>query len=191
MKKFLAALGITSMLFAQNSADIDKKLDLILQQIQQLKQEVKAKDKEIEKLKKELKTQQKEIKNQAQQTKQEFAVKSCDKIKVLSFNYKYNDVALPYYDLKITLQNNYPKTVVFLEGNLYVEDKDGTKIMKDYIERKITIQPSGKITIKKTHMLTDELEKYLKDENPKSIKVYFVVTKAKFKDGTWLKCGLF
>ncbi|QCI28561.1 hypothetical protein [Caminibacter pacificus] len=192
MKKFLAVVGITSMLFAANSADIDKKLDLILQQIQQLKQEVKAKDKEIEKLKKELKTQQKEIKNQAKKTQEEFAIKSCDKIKVVSLKYKFKKIVFPYYELTITLKNTYPKTVVYLQGNLYAEDKDdGTKVLKDYIDRDIVLKPGEEVTIHKKHMVDGDLEMYLKDEKPENLKLYFIVTKAKFKDGTWLKCGLF
>jgi len=178
-------------LFAADSADINKKLDLILQQIQQLKQEVKAKDKEIEKLKKELKTQKQEIKQQAKKTQEEFAIKDCKKIGVVSLDYEYKDNVLPYYNLTIVLKNNYPKTIVYLQGNLYAEDKDGTKILKDFIDRDIVIKPGESVVIKKKHMIDGELEKYLKDENPEDLKLYFVVTEAKFKDGTELKCGLF
>ena len=191
MKKILLALGIGSMLFAANDADINKKLDLILQQIQQLKQEVKAKDKEIENLKQQLNKQQQEIKKQEIKTKNEFAIKDCRKIKVLSLSYKYHGDVIPYYDLTYTIKNEYPKTIVYVNGNLYAEDKDGVKILKDYLDRKITLKPGESITIHKKHVINGDLEKYLKDENPQNLHLYFVVTHAKFADGTELSCGLF
>jgi len=191
MKKFLLALGVAGVLFGADSADINKKLDLILQQIQQLKQEVKAKDKEIENLKKELKTQKEEIKKQEEKTKQEFAIKDCKKIEVVSLDYEFKDTVLPYYNLTIVLKNNYPKTIVYLQGNLYAEDKDGTKILKDFIDREIVLKPGESVVIKKKHLVDGELEMYLKDEKPENLNIYFVVTKAKFKDGSELKCGLF
>jgi len=191
MKKILMILGITALLFAQNSDDINKKLDLILQQIQQLKQEVKAKDKEIEKLKKELKTQKQEIKKQEKSTKEQLAIRDCKKIKVTSFDFKYHDDVIPYYDLTYTIKNEYPKTIVYLNGNLYVEDPDGVKILKDYIDRKIVLKPGESATIKKKHIINSDLEKYLKDEDLTQDDIYFVVTHAKFSDGTDLSCGLF
>jgi len=190
MKKILLIFGIVGFLFAQ-SDDINKKLDLILQQIQQLKQEVKAKDKEIEKLKKELKTQKKELKKQEIKTKETFAINDCKRIEVVDLKYKYDKDVFPYYYLTITLKNNYPKTITYLQGNLYAEDKDGVKILKDYIDRKIEIKPGEVVTIKKKHMIDDDLEMYLKDEKPEDLNIYFVVTIAKFKDKTELKCGLF
>jgi len=190
MKKIFLCLGMAGLLFAQ-SEDINKKLDLILQQIQQLKQEVKAKDKEIERLKKELKTQKKEIKKQEIKTKEQLSLKDCRKIKVLSLKYKYKNEVIPYYELTFELKNEYPKTIVRFDGNLYAEDKDGVKILKDYVDRKVEIKPGEKIVIHKKHIINNELEKYLKDERPEDLKVYFVLTHASFKDGTDLSCGLF
>jgi predicted RNase H-like nuclease (RuvC/YqgF family) len=191
MKKFLLPLTAAVFFFEADSDDINKKLDLILQQIQQLKQEVKAKDNEIEKLKKELKTQKQEIKQQEKKTQEEFAIKDCKKIGVVSLEYKYVNNIIPYYKLTMALKNNYPKTIVYLQGNLYAEDKDGTKILKDFIDRDIEIKPGETVVIRKKHMVDGELEEYLKDEKPENLKVYFIVTKAKFKDGTEIKCGLF
>jgi len=191
MKKFLLAVGLGSMLFAANSADIDKKLDLILQQIQQLKKEVKSKDKEIEQLKQQLNQQQQEIKKQEIKTKNEFAIKDCRKIKVVSLHYTYHGDVIPYYDLTFTIKNEYPKTIVYLNGNLYAEDQDGVKILKAYVDRKVTLKPGESITIHKKHTINGEIEKYLKDENPQNLRIYFVVTHARFSDGTELSCGLF
>ena len=91
MKKLILSALIASALFATSNDDINKKLDLLLQKIEQLEKKVEKKDSEIEKLKKELKKQQKT-------TQKKFAIKSCNKLKVVSFNYEYHNDVIPYYD---------------------------------------------------------------------------------------------
>ena len=186
MKKILitSLMGI-SFLFASNNEDINKKLDLLINKINQLEKKVDEKDKKIEELQKEIKTQKKEINKEV---KNELALKSCDKIKVSNLKYEYNGDVIPYYNLTFTLKNEYPKGIVYLVGNLFAEDKDGTIILKDYIKRKINLPVNGKVTIHKSHTLNNDLEKYLKDENPKDLHIYFKVIKAKFKDGESMEC---
>ena len=188
MKKLILSALIASALFATSNDDINKKLDLLLQKIEQLEKKVEKKDSEIEKLKKELNQQQQEIKKQEQTTQKKFAIKSCNKLKVVSFNYEYHNDVIPYYDLTIKMKNEYPLTVTFIRGSLYAEDKDKVKILQDYIERDVNIKPNETITIKKKHILTGELEQYLKDEKPEDLKVYFKPTRVEFKDREKVEC---
>ncbi|ACM93163.1 hypothetical protein NAMH_0385 [Nautilia profundicola AmH] len=195
MKK-LAILGLgAALLFGASSDDINKKLDLLLQKIEQLEKKVDKKDAEIEELKKEIKVQQKEIKKSNEEVKKEvktqLAVKSCKKIKVVNMKYKYHDEVIPYYDITVTLKNEYPKKITYLSGNLYVEDKDKVKIFKDFIQRDVDLPVGGEITIKKTHQLNSDLEQYLKDEKPENLHIYFEVIRADFADGTNIECGIF
>jgi len=193
MKKIITAILLTSAVFASGSEDINKKLDLLLQKIEQLEKKVDAKDSEIRKLKQQLQKQQKEIKTNTKEVKEEFkqqlAIKSCKELKVTSFGYTYHDDIMPYYDLSVTLKNNYPKKIVFVEGNLYAEDADGVKILEDFIKRKIKISAGKSIQINKTHQVNSDLEMYLKDEKPGNLRVYFEVIKAKFSDGSVLDCS--
>jgi len=165
------------MIFAASNEDINKKLDLLINKINELEKKVDSKDKEIEKLKKELKKQE-------TLTKNEFAIKSCDKIKVVSLKYKYENDFMPYYKLTIVLKNNYPKDIKFM----FVEDKDRVKILQDYISRDVDFKKNSTIVIKKTHMIGNDLENYLKDEDPKELYIYFSPTRIEFKDGKVLEC---
>ncbi len=187
MRKIFFALVAGSLLFAANS-DTDKKLDLILQKLNQLEQKVNQKDKEIETLKKELKQQQTQLKKQEINTKKEFAVKSCDNLKVTAFNYKYHDNVLPYITFKITIKNNYPYEITKINGNIYFDDKDGTTMIKHFINRKISIKPNESVTISGQHMLVTEIEKMMKDEKPTDLKVYFDPTYLIFANGHKLEC---
>ena len=196
MKKLLILSVVSSaLLFATNNDELNKKLDLLLQKIEQLEKKVDKKDTEIEKLKKELNKQQAEIKKNNEKVKKEFqeklAIKSCKKIKVVNLTYNYHDEVIPYYDLTMTLKNKYPKKIVYLSGNLFVEDKDGVKILHDFIKRKVDLPVGGEITIKKTHQLNSDLEETLKNENPENLKIYFEVITAKFADGSKVECGIF
>ncbi len=186
MKKVVAVLFIFSVLFADS--DINKKLDLILQKIESLEKRVKAQENEIKFLKEKMKTQESKIKTQEIETKNQFAIKSCDKLKVVSLKYTYFDEIIPYYFLEIKIKNTYPKEVTFIKGTLYAEDKDRVKILEDFIERKVDIKPGKIITIKKKHLINNELENYLKDENPKNLNIYFAPTRVEFKDGSKIEC---
>jgi len=182
MKKLIFLILSISIVFASTNEDINKKLDLLINKINELEKKVDSKDKEIEKLKKELKKQ--EI-----TTKNELAIKSCDKIKVVSLKYVYEDDGLmPYYNLTIVLKNNYPKDIKFIKGSLFAEDKDRVKILQDYISRDVNFKKNSTIVIKKTHLINNDLEKYLKDEDPKDLYIYFSPTRIEFKDGKVLEC---
>jgi len=110
MKRLLfLAVGAT-ILFASND-DINKKLDLLLQKIEQLEKKIDSKDEEIKKLKKEIKQNKQEVEKQV---KTQLAIKSCKKIKVVNLKYEYHDEVIPYYDIEVTLKNEYPKKVVYL-----------------------------------------------------------------------------
>ena len=181
MKKLIFLILSISMIFAASNEDINKKLDLLINKINELEKKVDLKDKEIKKLKKELKKQ--EI-----TTQNEFAIKSCDKIKVVSLKYVYEDDFMPYYKLTIVLKNNYPKDIKFIRGSLFAEDKDRVKILQDYISRDVNFKKNSTIVIKKTHMIDNDLEKYLKDEDPEELYIYFSPTRIEFKDGKVLEC---
>ncbi len=191
MKKFLSICLAGAFLFAANANndDINKKLDLLLQKIEQLEKKVDKKDQEIETLKKEIQQQQQEIKTQQQETKKQFAIKSCNKLKVISLRYKYHGEVIPYYDLDIKIKNTYPAEVTYIQGSLYAEDKDRVKILQDYIDRSVDMKPGEVIEIKKKHIISDEMEKYLKDEKPEDLKIYFEPSRVEFKNGQRLECN--
>jgi predicted RNase H-like nuclease (RuvC/YqgF family) len=187
MKKIVFFLMAVA-LFASQNDDINKKLDTLLNAVMQLKQEMKKKDAEINKLKKELQNQNKEIKKQDKTLSSVVTAKDCKKIKVVYFKDEYEGDVIPSYELDFRLKNEYPKKVVFLEGNLFAEDSDGVKILQDFIKRKVSI-PSGKsIKIHKQHIINNDLEKYLKDENVKDLHIYFKAIKIKFADGSEMEC---
>jgi len=181
MKKILFFVMTISLIFASSNDEISKKLDILIQKINELEKKVDAKDKEIEKLKKELKKQ--EI-----TTKNEFAIKSCDNIKVIKFSYNYHSNVLPYYDVSVVLKNNYPYTLKRVNGNIYFDDKDGTTLLKIYVNRKVNIKPNETFTIKTQYMISAEIEKELKNENPDNLHVYFNITKLEFANGKTLEC---
>ena len=188
MKKILMILLVGGVLFASNTDDINKKLDLLLNKLDTLEKKLNQKDKEIEKLKKELKKQQSEIKKQEIKTKKEFAIKSCDNLRVTDVSYKYHDNVLPYITFRVTIKNNYPDEVIKLNGNLYFDDKDGTTIIKHYINRKVSIKPNESIVLSGQHMIVNEIEKLIKDEKPNDLKVSFSPTVIEFKNKKELKC---
>jgi len=181
MKRLLSILTISTLIYASNTNEINAKLDLILNKINMLEKKLNEKDKEIKKLKQ-------EIKKQEASTKKEFAIKSCNKLKITKFSYKYNDNVLPYYNLSFTLKNQYPYTISKITGNVYFDDKDGTTLLKHYVEKKLNLKPNESINISAEHMITSDIEKELKDENPNNLNVYFSPTKIIFKNGKKLEC---
>jgi len=188
MKKFLLILALISFSFSASTNDIDKKLDLLLNKLDTLEKKLDQKDQEIEQLKQELKAQQKEIKKQEVTTKKEFAVKSCDNLKITDVKYEYHDNILPYLTFKVTLKNNYPYEITHIRGSIYFDDKDGTTFIKHFIDRKVDIKPGESIIISAQHMIITDIEKEIKDENSKNLKVYFSPTIVDFKNVPELKC---
>ncbi len=188
MKKIVALFILGVFLFASQNSDIDKKLDLILNKMNQMEKKLNMKDAEIEKLKQELKNQQKEIKEQKINTKKEFATKSCKNLKVVSFDYKYHNNVLPYYTLTVTLKNVYPDTITYINGNVFFDDKDGTTLIKQFVKRYVVLKPGQSITLYFQHMITADIEKDLKDEKKSNLNVYFSITKLKFKNSKELEC---
>lgn len=187
MKKFFILFAAVGILFASNQ-DINKKLDILLEKLDTLEKKLDEKDKEIEKLKKELQKQQKELNTQKIETKKEFAIKSCDNLKVTSFSYNYHDNVLPYITFRVTLKNNYPYEIKKISGNLYFDDKDGTTLIKHYLKRDVDIKPYSSVTIEGEHMVINEIEKEIKDEKPNDLKVYFSPTIIYFKNNQEVKC---
>jgi len=181
MKKILFFILTISVIFASSNDDISKKLDILIQKINELEKKVDLKDKEIEKLKKELKQQEKT-------TKKEFAIKSCNNIKVVKFKYVYHDNVLPYYDISVTLKNQYPYALKRVNGNIYFDDKDGTTFLKVYVNRKVNVKPNETFSVKTQYMISAEIEKELKNENPNNLHVYFNITKLEFANGKTLEC---
>jgi len=181
MKKVLILI-IGVFLFGASNEEINKKLDMLLNMVIELKKEVSKKDKEIAKLKEELQKQKKE-------TKEKFAIKSCNLLKVSKFSWEFKDEVIPFYELEITLTNEYPKEIKFIRGSLIVEDKDRVEILQDFIDRSVKIPPKGSIEIEKKHLINAEIEMSLKDEKPQNLKVYFVPTRIEFSDGSKLECN--
>ena len=187
MKKIIFSLMLGGVLFASNS-DIDKKLDLILNKMNQMEKQLQQKDKEIEKLKKELQSQKKEIKKESTTTKKELALKSCKNLKVVSFDYEYHGDVLPYYTISVTLKNSYPYTITYINGNIFFDDKDRTTLLKQFVKRDVNLKPGQNITLHFQHMIDGELEKYLKDEQKSNLNVYFSPTKLQFANKKELEC---
>jgi len=188
MKKIIF-LVMAVLVFAANDNNINEKLNLILNKLNALEKKVNQKDSEIDTLKHELQQQQKVIKKQKQETKKEFALKNCKNLKVVSYKYKYYDDILPYYNIEVTLKNNYPYTISKINGNIYFDDKnDGTTFLKVFIKRNITLKPQQTVTIKREYMVTSNLEKELNNENPNDLKVYFSITKLTFSNGKEMEC---
>jgi len=188
MKKFLTILTAVSLSFSASTSDIDKKLDLLLNKLDTLEKKLDQKDQEIEQLKQQLNIQQQEIKKQEIKTKRQLAVKSCDNLKVTDVNYKYYDNVIPYINFEVTLKNNYPYEITAIRGNIYFDDKDGTTLVKQYIDRKIDIKPGETVVIKGQHTVLTAIEKEMKDENPNNLKVYFSPNVVDFKNAPELRC---
>jgi len=199
MKKLISILVMGSVMFAASNSDIDKKLDLILQKMNELEKKVEQRDKEIEQLKKEIKQEQIKIKKQVQKQQEEqkkeienqIVLNSCKNIKVKNFSYVYHDDVIPYYTLTYTLVNKYPKKIVHLRGDLIVEYKDGTKLLEDYVDRNVNLAPNQSITIKKVHTITSDMEKELAGTKLKDLKESFEVIRADLADGGKIECGIF
>lgn len=188
MKKIVLSLMAGALLFASQNSDIDKKLNLILNKMNQMEKQLNMKDEQIKKLNNELKTQQKEIKQQKVNTKKQFATKSCKNLKVVSYNYEYNENVLPYYTITVTLKNIYPDTITYINGNVFFDDKDGTSLLKQFVKRDVNLKPGQNITLHFQHMITADLEKDLKDEKRSDLNVYFSPTKLKFANKKDLEC---
>ncbi len=184
MKRFILLIVATSMLLfaSDNNAEINKKLDYIIQRMNQMQKQLNNKDKEIKSLKQEVKQQKKE-------TAKKFILNSCDKISVKDFHYSYDGQLLPYYELTFTIQNDYPYDISSISGKLTVKDKDGSTILVDFITRDKLIAKGSTITIQKRHPIVGQIEKLLKDENPSTLKVSFAPTNITFTNGQHAKCG--
>jgi len=188
MKKIILSLGLGVLLFGAQNSNINEKLNLILNKINQMEKQLNMKDTQIKKLKKELQIQQQEIKKQKTNTTKEFATKSCKNLKVVSFKYKYHWGVLPYYTITVTLKNVYPYTITYINGNIFFDDKDGTTLLKQFVKQFVTLKPGQSITLNFEHMITANIEKELKNENRNNLDVYFSPTVLKFKNSKQLEC---
>ena len=189
MKKLAILFLGATLLFATSNNEINQKLNLILQKMQQLEKKVDSKDNEINNLKKELKEQKKAIKAQKVQTKKEFMINDCSKIKVSNLHYNYVDGFIPYMEVDYTLTNTYPFSISKLSGKLYIKDKDGTTMMTDFINKDVNLNKGASITIHHRHTTLGQLEKSLKDENPNNVKASFTPITIVFTNGKQVKCG--
>jgi outer membrane murein-binding lipoprotein Lpp len=185
--------GATFLMAGGGSGDINQKLNLIMERLQQLEQKVDKKDAEINRLKEELKKAQQEQKAQQQELKKEvkteIALKNCKNIQVKNFRFEYHDDIMPYFTLHYTLVNNYPKPISYIKGKVIVEDKtDHTTLMTDFVARKVDIPAKGEVEITKTHMVGSDLEKEMVNETPDNLKTTFSIIKLQFKDGKFLEC---
>ncbi len=185
MKKFIIfVILLSSFAFSANNSEIEKKLNMIIERMNKMQKQLDSKDKEIKKLKQ-------EVKKQKVETKKEFLVNSCDKIKVIDFDYTYNKNGgiMPYYVLKITLKNKYPYAIKRFAGKLLLKDQEDTTMLTEYIESKQTLSKDGTITIKKNHIINSQLESTMKTVSPLNIKAIFSPSAILFSNGRKAQCG--
>ena len=185
MKKLIVLMFIlSSFAFSANNNDIEQKLNMIIERMNKMQKQLDSKDQEIKKLKQ-------EVKKQKVETKKEFLVNSCDKIKVINFNYIYheNGGIVPYYTLVITLKNTYPYAIKKFAGKLLLKDQSDTTMLTEYIESSKTFLKNGNITIKKNHMINSQLESSMKSESPSNIKAIFSPSAILFSNGKKAQCG--
>jgi len=189
MKKFLILFVMSMFLFASANDDINKKLDELIGVVMQLKKQNESQEARIKRLEEALKIQQAQNKKIEKKIKTVSSANQCRDIEVSNFTDSFTDGMIPYYDLSFDLKNPYSKEIVFIEGNLFAEDSDGVKILQDFVKRDVSIKPGEKTAIHKKHIINNDLEKYLKDENPENLRIYFKAIKIKFADGKILECN--
>ncbi len=184
MKKLLILALAFSISFATTNAQINQKLNLILDKMNKMEKQLNSKDQEIQKLRH-------EVKQQKIETKKEFLVNSCDKIKVtqIKYNYNANGGIIPYYTIKLSLQNKYPYAIRNFAGKLLLKDKDDTTILTEYIQSNKSLNKNQTIQIKKNHPINSQLENSLKEINPANIKAIFTPSNIVFTNGKQVKCG--
>ena len=196
MKKLVLPFITGAFLFAAGNSDINQKLDLILQNLSQIDQKIDVQDKKINTLEKKVNIQNKKlnqkIKTQQKKFHQNLAISKCNGIKVKDFSYKYHGEVLPYYVFNYKLVNTYPKTIIYIEGEVKIQDKDGTNLISDFIKRKnVNIPANGGILpiVNKQHTVIADMEKELNGENTKNLSIMFEPTKIVFSDASKLSCG--
>ncbi len=184
MKRLITILIISSIgAFSASNSDIEKKLDFLINKMNQMERKLNAKDKEIETLKK-------EVKKQNVETKKRFTTQSCTNIKTANFDYNYHKEVIPYFNLSYTLINKYPYTIKKIAGKLKVKDSDGVTIMTDYIAKdNVNIPKNGQLTIKKVHTVESDLEKTMSEETPSTLTTTFTPTQIIFTNGEQVSCG--
>jgi PP-loop superfamily ATP-utilizing enzyme len=183
MKKIFILL-IGAFLFASNG-NYEKMYNGIMDALNALNAKVDKQQEEIERLKKAFEALQK----QKSPKKEVKVINSCKKIDVKDLKYKYVNSFFPYYKISFELKNNYPNEVTYIQGYLIAEDKDKTRVLEDYIDRKVNIKSNSFVKIQKAHEIRNELEKYLKDENVKDLRIYFKPTRIEFKNKKVLECN--
>jgi len=182
MKLFLTLFITSALLFAESNTDIEKKLNYLIKRMNKMEKQLGQKDSEIKQLRQ-------EVKKQKIDTKKEFMTKSCDKILVKNFNYKYHKNVLPYYNLSYNLENDYPYGIKSITGKIYVEDSDGITILTDFIDKQESIPSKSQISIKSVHSVQSDLEKTMAQEKLSSLKVTFKPTTIIFKNSKRISCG--
>jgi len=183
MKKFIFFIALAmTFVYAGNNAQIEKKLNMIIERMNKMQKQLDSKDKEI-------KTLKQEVKKQKEETKKEFIVNSCDKIKVANLDYIYHGGVIPYYVITFTIKNKYPYTIKRFAGKLLLKDKDDITMLTEYIESKKVLKKDGTIQIKRNHMINSDLESTLKDENPTNVQTLFKPSSIEFTNGKTVKCG--
>jgi len=189
MKKILVLIIGAVFLFGAAREDLNKKLDELIATVMQLKKQTQSQEERIKKLEKALKIQKMTIAKNIQNEKNSAVMRNCKGIKVEEFYDEYVDNMIPYYNLKYRLKNTYPEKIVFIQGYVFAEDSDGVKILQDFVKRDVSLSSKESILIKKRHLLNNDLEKYLKDEDVKKLRIYFKPVKIKFADGNVLECN--
>ena len=179
MKKLLLITSIISSVFATS----------LEERVSNLEQEVKILKEEIKKLtnsQKELKS----FKTNVQKEIQKGVLLTCSKLKLIKFNYKYNDGFYKTYDLFYTIKNGYKKDIKFLKAYVNIKDSEDDTLIEDYIKRDINLKSNKTTTIKTNYTIDFEagLSQYLKGTPVNKLQINFKPSIIIFKDGTKIKC---
>jgi len=186
MKKVMMAMVVSSSVLFANSVNVSE----VLKKVNMLEQRVTHNETEIANLKKELKIKSKIIKENAKTQQQQniFATNKCDYITASNLKYQYEDGIIPAYNLTFDLKNGYDYDIKYVNGDLEAYDKDKVKILDFNLMRNVNMKSKSDKSIKAHHTIDDDLEYYLKDENPKNLTLKFKVRKIIFQNGKELDC---
>jgi len=183
MKKILLFSLLTTTIFASSLEDrvkvLEEKVNTLETQIKQLT----SLKKDVKKVKESQTNITKEI--------QKGIILRCDKLKLLTYNYRYDDAGLiKSYTFNYKLKNDYNKSIRYIYASIKFTDNEDSTLVEDYIKKTILIKPSQEVNIK-TNYLVDEgsLSEYLKDTPKKELKVEFKPFTIEFSDGQKLRCN--
>ena len=156
-----------------------------------LEERVAKLEKEVELLKKELNksiASQKELSDFQKKLVEDRG--SCNRLKLVKFNYSYDNGFYKGYKLFYTLKNGYKKEIKFLKAYITIKDKEDNILIEDFIKRKLFLKPTQTATIETYYKIDFEagLSQYLKDTPLKNLEIIFKPSFIIFKDNSKISC---